>query len=333
MTILSVGGQIYTDYVDLHRGDHHHEAEDLVDNGKLNITDAEFDTLTITSGAQFKLDSALAYTPADSNGQQIPDAEYRIGRQENIGDTTQGLLDGLNFKHTLDSEEQKINVQLHPSAPTIDIEGSKDANVDWLRITDGESNQVVFAVHDDGTVQTPGWASGDLPDGYHSSIATGSNSVYVGGVKLSEANGGLKISHLKAPPYIPLRLTQAPYSFTTGNINANSERTVNEWMVLARSTLSASESKALRIRDVFTTANTAVDFVEGGSFGESKFTTQKLEVTKITGNAGGEGEIHSCRHVGCFRWQRVARGETTFDGHEQQSPTASPEDNYPEVPA
>ena len=112
MVIISVGDQIFEDFIQYDAHDHHHDAEDVKDVGKLDLTNAEIDQLTITSGAQLKLDSAIAYTPSDINGDQIPHAEYRLGRQENIGDTTEGLFDGLNFKHTISSEEQKINIQL-----------------------------------------------------------------------------------------------------------------------------------------------------------------------------------------------------------------------------
>ena len=170
MTVINVGGIQTEDFVTIHRGEHGHEAEDLLDVGVLDVSSAEFDTVTITEGAQLTQDAALAFTPF-ADGVQIPGAEYRIGRQENFGDQTAGLLDGLNFKHTLDSEEQKINVQLHPSQPTIDIEGTKTGGSDWIRIVDSSSNTVIFSVHHDGSIQTPGWSSGSLPDAYHEGLA------------------------------------------------------------------------------------------------------------------------------------------------------------------
>ena len=264
MTVTKIGEETFHDYISLERTPHGHDAEDVVDQGKLDLSNAEFDTVTVTSGAQLKLDSALAFTPADSNGNQISGAEYRFGRQENFGDTTEGLLDGINFKHQLQNEDQKISIQLHPNAPSIDIEGTKHTDVDWISIKDSSTNNTVFAVHDDGTIESSGWVQGSLPDGYHDALAVEGNSIYVGGTKLSEANGKLHVSHLKSPPHIPVRLTQSPYSFTSSNINANVERSINDWLILARSVLSESAGKSVRIRDVFTSANASTDFEDSG---------------------------------------------------------------------
>lgn len=311
MVFVNVGGQIFEEFVvhDIH--DHHHDAEDVQDIGQLDLTNAEIDQLTITSGAQLKLDAAIAFTPADENGAQIAGAEYRLGRQEAIGDTTTGLLDGLNFKHTIDSEEQKVNIQLHQSQPTIKIEGTKEANVDWVNIEDSLTNQTVFAVHDDGTIESAGWASGsgNLPDGYHGSIAVQSESLYIGQSKLSEIDGKHVVKVLKSIPHIPVRLTQAPYSFTTGNINANTVRSINDWLVLARSVVSVSSGKALRIKDIFPAANDAADFEPGQLQGKELRAANDLLLKSTSGKVSIEGTSLDLA-VGC----QLTRNGTSIEG-------------------
>jgi len=262
MTVIVIGDQQRTTYVTADSG-HGHDAEDLQDIGELDVTNAEFNTVKITAGAQLTKDAALAFTPFDANGVQIPGAIYRFGRQSDFGDATQGLLDGIEMKHELELEDQELSMQLHPSQPCLDINATKQANVDWVRITDSSDLRTILAIHDDGTIETPGWNSGSLPDGHHESLAVQPLSLYVGKCKLSEVNHQLHVEHLKVPPYIPLRLTQAPYSFTTGNINANTQRSVNDWVKLARSVLSATAGKALRIKDVFPVAN-SVDWNDSG---------------------------------------------------------------------
>jgi len=257
MTILSIGGVTYQDLsVDQSTDDHKHDQAEEID-----ITKLEADQVFIEAGAKLKDDAALAFKPSDGNGNEISFAEYRFGRQENIGDTT-ALNDGISFKHVIDSEDQKVNIQLHPGAPTIKIEGSKNAGQDYIQVVDEDGN-TVFAVHPDGQIETPGWSSGTHPDAHHSSLAVEPASMYVGSCKLSQLNGELVVSHLKSPPYIPTVLTQVPYSYTVNNINANPLRSINEWMTLARSSLSSAEAKALRIKDVFPPNST--DFEMSGS--------------------------------------------------------------------
>ena len=187
------------------------------------------------------------------------DANYiRVGRQSNFGSpVTVCLLDGIRHRRRIDSQVHEFLHQLHPSVPKIDISGTTNENVDWIRIRDGITENTIFAVHDDGTIESQGWKSSDihLSDAYHEAAAVGENSFYVGASKLSIKNGKLQISQLKAPPYIPKRLTEFPWDFTVNNINANTVRSVNDWMVLARSEMSelgnVAEAKGLRIRNIF----------------------------------------------------------------------------------
>ena len=116
MTVIVVDGEQRSTYITADSG-HQHDAQDLIDAGELDVTNAEFDTVTITAGAQLTDNAALAFTPFDGNGVQIPGAIYRFGRQSNIGDATEGLLDGIEMKHELDDEDQQLNIQLHPSQP------------------------------------------------------------------------------------------------------------------------------------------------------------------------------------------------------------------------
>ena len=185
-------------------------------------------------------------TPGDSNF-------IRVGRQGNAAETTVGLLDGIHHKRTIDGQVHEYNQQLHPSQPKIEIKGVTNNHVDWIKITDDELDNVVFAVHSDGTIQTQAWNSTDmnLPDAYHHGAAYEGDSLYIGTSKLSIKNSKLQISDLKAPPYIPKKLTEGPWNFTTGNINANAVRSINDWMVLARDGYGGYTAKSLRIRDIF----------------------------------------------------------------------------------
>jgi hypothetical protein len=264
MPVIVVGGQQSISYIEPDSGIHGHEVEDIIDEGKLDITEAEIDTLTIKDGVQLISDAALAFTPYNNAGQQVAGAIYQFGRQENIGDQTPGLLDGLTMKREINNKDQELNIQLHPSAPCIDINCTKNAGVDYIRMTDSDTLATILAVHDDGTIETPGWSSGPLPDGYLGALAVPGNSIYIGSSRLSEKNGVFHCSHLKAPPHIPLRLTQTPYSLTTGNINANTPRNINDWVILARSVVTAVQGKAIRIKDIFPVANDASDWVDSG---------------------------------------------------------------------
>ena len=86
MTIIVVEGEQRKSYITFDSG-HTHDADDLED-GDLDLTNAEIDTLTIMDGIQLKDDAAMAFTPSSPNGTQIPGAIYRFGRQANFGDTT-----------------------------------------------------------------------------------------------------------------------------------------------------------------------------------------------------------------------------------------------------
>jgi len=200
MTIIVVGKtQVKSNLEVVSELEHGHDAEDVADVGELDLTTAEIDTLTIKDGIQLKDDSAMAFTPSSPNGTQIPGAIYRFGRQANFGDQTAGLLDGIDFKYQLGGHDQELSVQLHPSAPCIDIIGTRDANIPWMRITDSSDNRNLFAIHDDGSLETPGWKSGILPDAYHESLAIQHTSLYIGKCELSEVNHELHVQHLKVP--------------------------------------------------------------------------------------------------------------------------------------
>ena len=229
-----------------------------------NIDMVLAETIFVDGGIELQNDASLGFVPFDSQGVQVPGALYRFGRQTNIGDPTPGLLDGLSMVRELDGEDQEYVAQLHPSQPALDINCTKDVGVDWLRIQDSSDGSTIFAVHNDGSLETPGWGTGELPDGYNDSFAVGSESLYIGSSKLSEVNGKLHLSHLKAVPHIPVALTQAPYSFTVNSINANLARTINDWMVLARSVVSPVAGKAIRLKNIFPLANHAADWDDAG---------------------------------------------------------------------
>jgi len=293
MTIIIVGNEqqktsiIPTESTDAHG----HEAEDVVDVGKLDISSGEIDTLDcttlkITGGAELTLDAALGFKPVDANNQPIVNALYTFGRNPDYGEQVAGLLDGITMNRILENEDQELYMQLHPSVPNIDIYGTREANVPWMRITDSSDNRLVFAIHDDGTLETPGWSSGILPDAYHESLAIQPSSLYIGKCKISEYNHQLHVQHLKVPPYIPIRLTQSPYSFTTSNINANITRSVNDWVKLARSVLSITAGKAIRINDVFPTANT-VDWDDSGlAYTHGLTSDAQVQIDALSGSTG-----------------------------------------------
>jgi len=217
--------------------------------------------LVSSGGLETLDDGAFAHKYENSTAE---DPNYiRVGRQGNTGETTVGLLDGIHHKRTIDGQVQDYMQQLHPTVPKIDIVGTTNPNVDWIRIIDDNTDDTVFAVHSDGTLETTGWKSIDNnhPDAYHGGAAFEGNSVYVGSSKLSIKNAKLQISQLKVPPYIPKRLTESPYDLTASNINANTVRSINDWMVLARSSYGDDTvAKGLRIRDVFPHDNRDDDF-------------------------------------------------------------------------
>ena len=186
-----------------------------------------------------------------------------MGRQQDKNEPLVGLLDGIMHKRTIDGQVHEYIQQLHPSWPKIDIRGTTEDNVDWLRITDDVTGDPVFAVHSDGTIETEGWKSVDnqLPDAYSHAGAFEAHSLFIGDSKLSLKNGRLQVSHLKVPPYIPKELTEFPWELTVDNINPMTVRSINDWMRLARSSYGdATFAKGLRIRDVFPFDNRDDDF-------------------------------------------------------------------------
>ena len=175
-------------------------------------------------------------------------------------------MDGIYHKRTLDSVDCTFNQQLHSSEPKLSIVAETDPGVDWMLISEAATGDPVFAIHDDGTIQTRAWQSADYehPDTHASSVATGPDSVYIGRVKLSDKNGVLKIQRLTDAPYIPERLKHGPYDLDTrplSEFDPNTDRTINDWMSVARSYNSGVDKKLLRIRDVFPVSNESVDFV------------------------------------------------------------------------
>ena len=195
-----------------------------------NIAMVVADTIFVDGGIELQNDAALGFVPFDDQGVQVPGALYRFGRQTNIGDPTPGLLDGLSMVRELDGDDQEFLAQLHPSQPAIDINCTKDAGVDWLRIRDSSDNSTIFSVHNDGTLETPGWGTGELPDGYNNSFAVGSESLYIGSSKLSEVAGKLNLSHLKAPPTFPSHSPQPrTASRATVSTPTSRERLTTGW--------------------------------------------------------------------------------------------------------
>jgi hypothetical protein len=241
-------------------------------NKYINCVKGTEDVFSVKTDGFVECEALLATTGIETQDNGAIVAKYsndtgilRMGRQPTIGDQTVGLLDGIHHERMINSKLEFYRQQLHPSVPKIVINGTTDAGVDWFKITDSDLGHDVFAIHPDGTMQTQSWSSLDLkhPDVYSHSTAVQAGSLYIGKAKLSEESGQLIIKRLKAEPYIPKRLTEVPYSYNAQNINANTIRTVNDWVVLARSTagLSEVESKAIRIRHIFPVANETDDFL------------------------------------------------------------------------
>ena len=114
--------------------------------------------LLSSGGLETLDDGAFAHKYENSTAE---DPNYiRVGRQGNTGETTVGLLDGIHHKRTIDGQVQDYMQQLHPTVPKIDIVGTTNPNVDWIRITDDDTDDTVFAVHSDGTIETTGWGRG-----------------------------------------------------------------------------------------------------------------------------------------------------------------------------
>lgn len=237
----------------------------------------ECEALKSTTGVETVDDGAMAHVYSNSTG------ILRLGRQQNAGESTVGLLDGIHHQRTIDSNIEEFRQQLHPSQPKISITGTTDSGVDWINVKDRLTDNTIFSVHDDGTIETQAWGSVDLshPDSYADAVAIQGNSLYVGKCKISQVSGQLQVTHLKEPPYIPLRLTQGPYSFTANNINVNTSRSINDWMVLARSYLVGIAQKTLRIRDVFTTQNASQDFELSTGFVDHSVAKKKMNLDAI----------------------------------------------------
>ena len=225
------------------------------------------EALQSNTGIETLNDAAIAHKYSNNTG------ILRVGRQPYIdGDAsynTLGLKDGIHHERTIDGQLHVFKQQLHPSQPKLEISGDTDSGVDWLKIKDSLGD--VFSVHDDGTVETRAWKSTDYehPDQHASSIATGGQSVYIGKLKLSEDDRHLKIQTLNEPPYIPERLKHSPYDLDTrplSEFNPGTDRSINDWMVVARGFLSETNAKLLRIRDVFPQANESADFAMNLNF-------------------------------------------------------------------
>ena len=212
--------------------------------------------LSVTAEAGFGTSQDGNFSWAHTTGAGL----LRLGRQQNLVDTT-GVWDGIHHQRTIGGVTHTFNQQLHPTEPKLQIKGETNSGVDWFQIVD-DDNEVVYAIHDDGTVQTRANSSVDIehPDVHGHTIATSAASVYIGRARLSELEGRLFVSHLKAPPYIPATLTQAPYNFNSGNINVNTNRSIQDWMVLARDQLTGAAKKNLRIRDIFPVNQQGWDF-------------------------------------------------------------------------
>jgi hypothetical protein len=292
MTIISIGNKTFFTSMDnplSHAEDHGHEelamddslfkdghitlsADPPLDNTYIDCKKGSSSVFSVKTDGYVNCQALLSTTGMESINNGAIVHKYssnsgilRMGRQPNIGDSTVGLLDGIHHERTIDSKVNLFRQQLHPSQPKLYISGTTDAGVDWFKITDSDLGHDVFAIHPDGTLQTQSWSSLDLkhPDVYAHSTAVQGGSLYIGKAKLSEESGQLIIKRLKAEPYIPKRLTEAPYNYSVQNINANTVRTVNDWIVLARSTagLTEVESKAIRIRDIFPVSNEGDDFL------------------------------------------------------------------------
>ena len=318
MTIISVGGRsYYTSEAIRHSADQHEHEEINIDQTKytdghitleanpppenryIHCKKGAETVFTVGTDGHVVAESLISQTGVETQDNGAFVAKYsnnsgilRMGRQPNIGDQTVGLLDGIHHERTIDSNLQFFRQQLHPSQPKLQIKGTTDSGVDWLKITDSTSDNDVFAIHSDGTIQTDAWNSVDIehPDQYSHSVAVHSDSLYIGKCKLSESSGQLVIKRLKAEPYIPKRLTEAPYNYTVNNINANTVRTINDWIVLARSTagLTEAESKSIRIRDIFPTSNEGDDFLTNTQASSSSPVTNTVYVDNaFTGTSDG----------------------------------------------
>ena len=261
-----------------------------------NIEMLNSETIKATVGIELTEDSALGFVPF-SSGVPVSGALYRFGRSQAIGDPTPGLNDGILMQREIQSEDQEISMQLHPSEPFLSMSGTKDAGVDWIRVEDESTSLPVFAIHHDGQIQTPAWSSGTLPDAYHESGAFSSASLYIGTQKLWENAGNFWISHLKPPPHIPVKLTGAPFNLTVNNIDATLTRSINDWLILARSVVSVAEGRALRLRDIFPPANHAGDWDDSFDVDDSSLTlTGDVNLPagkqfKINGVAIGSAEV------------------------------------------
>ena len=317
MTIISVGGRsYYTSEAIRHSADQHEHEEINIDQTKytdghitleanpppenkyIHCKKGSETVFTVGTDGHVVAESLISQTGIETQDNGAFVAKYsnnsgilRMGRQPNIGDQTVGLLDGIHHERTIDSNLQFFRQQLHPSQPKLQIKGTTDSGVDWLKITDSTSDNDVFAIHSDGTIQTDAWNSVDIehPDQYSHSVAVHSDSLYIGKCKLSESSGQLVIKRLKAEPYIPKRLTEAPYNYTVNNINANTVRTINDWIVLARSTagLTEAESKSIRIRDIFPTSNEGDDFLTNTQASSTPVTNTVYVDNTFTGASDG----------------------------------------------
>ena len=79
--------------------------------------------LSVTAEAGFGTSQDGNFSWAHSTGAGL----LRLGRQQNISDTTVGLRDGIHHQRTIDGVTHTFDQQLHPSLPKLSITGETDS--------------------------------------------------------------------------------------------------------------------------------------------------------------------------------------------------------------
>lgn len=242
----------------------------------------EFDEQVLcTESFEALADGQFLWVPYDDgpNNTMIaePNAIFRFGRSENIGDST-GADDGILMSRSKDvgasAKQHVIAVSPYNEGANLRISSTKvGADAPYLVCTDSDGIEI-FKITKTGQIQSNGVLNNDhttLPDGNHADQALGNNSLYIGEGKVSFDGSKFIFRRLKDQT-VPTALLAAPYSLTAANLPASGNHSIQKWMDLARVAHLGAGNSHLKIKEAFPLANESADFEEIDSVGSRKFT-------------------------------------------------------------
>lgn len=194
-----------------------------------------------------------------------PNAIFRLGRSENLGDST-GADDGLLFSREKDvgasAKQHVIAISPYNEGANLRISSTKvGADAPYFVCTDSDGIEM-FKITKTGQIQSNGVLNNDhttLPDANHADAALGNSSLYIGQGKVSFDGTKFVFRRLKDQT-VPTTLLAAPYSLTAANLPASGNHSVQKWMDLARVAHLGAGNTHLKIKEAFPLAQEANDF-------------------------------------------------------------------------